>query len=77
MSGRALWRPLENALTHSQTFREGHAILDLGREDRDTAFGGHLANLPANHRIPNFAGNHKPTFEGFFVLLSFLDLFDG
>ena len=44
---------------------------------RDTAFGGHLANLPANHRIPNFAGYHKPTFKGVFILLCFLNLFDG
>ena len=70
MSGRALWRPLENTLTHRQTFGEGHAILDLAlashRHSRCRASKEEIAAA--------LTGNDRR--EQVFVLRQNLELYD-
>ena len=39
MGCRTSRHPLKDVLTHGQAFCKWHAILDLGRKDRDAAFG--------------------------------------
>ena len=77
MCGNTFGRPLEDALAHSQAFGKGHPVSDLGYQDRHAAFCSYHADLPPDYRVPYFAGYHKPTFEGVFVPLGFLNLFYG
>jgi hypothetical protein len=52
------------------------SLLDLGGKDRDSSLGRHSADLAADDCVSYFAGNHKPTFEGFLVGLRFTNLPD-
>src|SRR3954452_15812938 len=66
--------PFKDRLAHRQGLGIGNALLDFSVEDRDAGIGRHSARIAAQDGALDFAGNHKPTFEGWLKCLSFLEL---